>query len=376
MSYWEILIIGVIGVLSLLVLLVVLLLLKRINAMTSKPETDTGLLAMQQQVDALRQQIQSSMDNNGRLIQEQTGQVMNSLQQTQNNVRSEVNQVQQMHQNLQHKLGQLEESNKKIFELGKDLAGLEQILKVPKLRGGLGEYFLEGLLRQILPPHCFELQYTFKNNEKVDAVIYLGGKMVPVDSKFPLESFRRMMAADSDELRESERKTFDRDVKKHIDAIANKYIRPAENTFDFALMYIPAENVYYETVLQQYQNDDKKNLMAYALENKVIPVSPNSFYAYLQTILLGLRGFQIEKHAQKVIDDLANLQKDFIKFNDDFNRMGKHLSNLSKAYTDCDQHKDRFSDRLETITGIHDTPELEDSVLKIPDDNQPEDKGL
>jgi DNA recombination protein RmuC len=248
-------------------------------------------------------------------------------------------------------LGTLSKTAENIQEVGKNISSLQDILKAPKLRGGMGEFFLGDLLAQILPPHHFELQYGFRSGEKVDAVVKLSKRLVPVDAKFPLENFKKMLEAQSDEERKSWRRKFVSDVKKHVDAIASKYILPDENTFDFALMYIPAENVYYETIIKDENFGEDRSISTYAIEKRVIPVSPNSFYAYLQAIVLGLRGMRVEESAQEIIDSLSRLKGDFGKFRDEFDVLGSHISNAGKKYEDVDKRLVKFEDRLEGVEG-------------------------
>jgi DNA recombination protein RmuC len=181
----------------------------------------------------------------------------------------------------------------------------------------------------------------------VDAVIKLGGSLVPVDSKFPLENFKRILEAPTEEEKGKARKQFIADVKRHIDAIANKYILPDEGTYDFALMYIPAENVYYETIIKDDSAGDK-NLSQYALSKRVIPVSPNSFYAYLQAIVLGLKGMKIEERAKEIIQYLSRLQGDFSRFRDEFNLLGKHLGHAQSSFQNAERRLDQFGQKLLT----------------------------
>ncbi|MBI4135447.1 DNA recombination protein RmuC [Candidatus Uhrbacteria bacterium] len=245
---------------------------------------------------------------------------------------------------LQHKLGELGEATKQVFMVGKDISSLQEILRAPKLRGGLGELFLGDLLSQILPPAHYKLQYRFKSGEAVDAIVQLrDDKLVPVDSKFPLENFKKMLEVEEEGEKTRFRKQFINDVKKHIDKIAKLYILPDEGTFDFALMYIPAENVYYETILK---GDDEHSLMHYAYERRVIPVSPNSFYVYLQAILMGLRGMQVEKSAADILKNLARLSGDLEKFRGDFDLVGTHLTRAKNSYEDSIKRLDRFQDKL------------------------------
>lgn len=254
---------------------------------------------------------------------------------------------------VQKNLGAMGQETQRIKEIGQDIASLSEILRSPKLRGGMGEYFLGDLLSQILPPQHFELQHGFKSGEKVDAVVRLSGRLVPVDAKFPLENFRKMVEAQADEERKKHRREFVRDVKKHVDAIAKKYILPDEGTFDFALMYIPAENVYYETIIKDEAFGEDKSVANYAIESRVIPVSPNSFYAYLQAIVLGLRGMRVEERAQEIIDSLSRLKGDLSRFRGDFDTVGTHLKNAANRYDEAEKRLAKFEDRLEKVEGRH-----------------------
>ncbi len=150
-------------------------------------------------------------------------------------------------------------------------------------------------------------------------------------------------------------------MKKHIDAIAGKYILPDEGTFDFALMYIPAENVYYELIIKDEAIDTEKGLLNYAFAKRVIPVSPNSFYAYLQTILLGLKGMHIEEQAQEILKSLASLSGDFDKFRSDFELLGKHLTNVKTKYDDADRRLEKFNDRLQSLSRTESHPMIEET---------------
>jgi len=262
---------------------------------------------------------------------------------------------------VQRELGELSLRAKEIHEVGKDISGLRDILRAPKLRGGFGELLLERLLTDCLPQGNYYLQYRFHNGETVDAVVRIGGNLVPVDAKFPLEDFERVVGAESETEQIALRRQFNRNLKKHVDAVA-KYIQPDENTFDFALMYIPAENVYYETILRTGGGED--DICSYCLRRKVIPVSPNSFYAYLQAIVLGLRGLRVEKTARDIIGHLGRLQNDLEDFQRDYEVVGGHLRNAAKKYDEASGKLVRLGDRLQLAGG--------EPAVEITEENPPD----
>lgn len=330
--------------------------LSRLEAILREKKEDQSLLLMQQQIDQLRVQLSQALDNNTQLIQQQLGQVLGHvnerlkengeiLQRTQQGLGERLDNAARVVGNVQKSLGGLEEANRKIYEVGKDIASLQEILRAPKLRGGLGEFFLEDLLVQILPSQHFVTQHAFKSGERVDAVIKLGSSLVPVDSKFPLENFKRLLEIANDDERARIKRQFVNDVRKHVDAIAAKYILPDEGTYDFALMYIPAENVYYETIIKD-DSDGERSLSHYAMSKRVIPVSPNSFYAYLQAIVLGLKGMKVEDRAKEIIQYLSRLRGDFGKFREEFGLLGKHLGHAQSSYQTTEKRVEQFGQRL------------------------------
>jgi DNA recombination protein RmuC len=242
---------------------------------------------------------------------------------------------------IHKQLGQVGQATAELAEHAKGLNQLQQILRPPKARGGFGELLLEHLLRDRLPPGSFALQHGFAGGERVDAVIKVDF-LVPIDAKFPLDNFERMAAAEDDGERRLYEKAFARDVKGHVEAIASKYIRPDEGTYDFAFMYFPSEAIYYELACGR-----TGQLLAYAHERRVFPVSPTTLTAYLQVIALGLKGLQIEQHAQEVMAYCAQLAKDFGKFREDFELVGTHLGRAHGKFGDAEKRLDRFEARLE-----------------------------
>jgi DNA recombination protein RmuC len=253
-------------------------------------------------------------------------------------------------------LGALGEATRRMEQVGREVAGLEQILRAPKIRGGLGEILLERLLAEILPPESYRLQHAFRSGDKVDAAVVVAGRLVPVDSKFPLENFRRMLEESDEERRRQIRRAFLRDVRGRVDEIARKYIVPDEATFDFALMYVPAENVYYEVILRDEGGED--TLLGYALSRRVVPVSPNSFYAYLQVILLGLRGLRIEENAREILGVLGRLQTDAARLREHFDTLGRHITNAKNKYDETTTSLARLEGKLEDVAGRGGQPAL------------------
>ena len=370
---------------ALLILLgITILILLWLVIQTQKKTSDPGVNLLQQEVQSLRGQLSEAMQRSQETMNQQLGQVtvqvnsqlgqvaqqMNAqLGQVTTQVNTQLGQVAQqlqkstgdlntrldnaakVVQEVSKSLGGLNEATKKVFDVGRDIASLQEILRSPKLRGGLGELFLGDLLAQIFPPAYFTLQHRFKSGEAVDAVIRLGHNLVPVDAKFPLENFRRIVETTAEDDQKAAKRRFLADVKKHVDSISCKYILPDEGTFDFALMYIPAENVYYELIIRDEAVDTDKALLNYAFAKRVIPVSPNSFYAYLQTILLGLKGLHIEEQAQEILKGLARLSGDFDKFRGEFDVLGKHLNSAKSKFDDADKRLLKFGDRLQSLSG-------------------------
>jgi DNA recombination protein RmuC len=285
----------------------------------------------------ITQQVDGRLRDNSQSLQNASVELGSKLE-------SAVKAVSDVHEHL----GKLEESHRQIYEIGKDISGLQNLLRTPNIRGGIGEFFLEDLLKQIMPKEYFSFQHEFKSRDRVDAVIKFGQGLVPIDAKFPLENFRKFMHSEEEKEKAGFRKQFVSDVKNHIKTISEKYIQPDEGTFDFALMYIPAENVYYETIIKDERSGDG-NLFQYALTRKVIPVSPNSFYAYLRVILLGLKGMAVEKSAQEIIQNISRLRSELNRFYDDFSKIGKHLSNSRSSYDEAEKHLVRFSSKLQQL---------------------------
>jgi DNA recombination protein RmuC len=304
--------------------------------------------AMREEVHGLQRQVTTELKSVTDEVTRQLARGMQLMQSAQQTVGERLDRATKVVGEVQGSLGTLHEATRRVAEVGRDIQGLEQILKSPKVRGGLGETLLEQILAQMLPREQWEMQYGFKSGEKVDAVIRIGEQLVPVDAKFPLENFRRMVDEPDEERRRQHRRVFARDVKTRVDEIAKKYILPDEGTYPFALMYVPAENVYYEIIVRQEGSEDE-SIAAYALSRRVVPVSPNTVYAYLQVVILGLRGLRIEANAREIQNDLARLAGDLAKVSEHMSTVGRHLGNAQKQYDEAMRDFERFELKLEAI---------------------------
>jgi DNA recombination protein RmuC len=346
---------------------------KRLDEIKTDSSSQPMWALMQQQMEQLRGQMGDGLNKNISLLNEQLRtineqvnqqlQLVNQqLQNSSGQIGQRLDSAREVISKVSERLGELSKTSEQIHEVGKNISTLQEILRPPKLRGGIGEQFLGELLSQILPSEFFTLQYTFSSGERVDAVVKLGERLVPIDSKFPLDNFKRIIECKTEEERKVYQKTFYRDVKKHIDDIASKYILPQEGTYDFALLYIPAENVYYETITKDEAFGEDKGIFNYALRKKVVPVSPNSFYAYLQVIVFGLRGLKIEKDAQRILDSLAGLDKELEGFQGDFQLTGKHINNAMSKFEDARRRMDRFCLKLDQIERQPSLPYLDKNI--------------
>jgi len=232
------------------------------------------------------------------------------------------------------KLTKLDETNKQVVNFADQLKNLQDILKNPKQRGVLGEYFLETVLKNVLPPGSYQTQYEFKDGTKVDAVIFIKDKIIPVDSKFSLENYNRILEADDKNEKKKLEEVFKNDLKNRIDETA-KYIKPEEGTMEFAFMFIPSEAIYYDLLINKIGTvkANTRDLVEYAMgQKKVIIVSPTSFLAYLQTVLQGLRALQIEESAQEIKKGVENLARHLISYETYMQKMGNHLGTTVSMY--------------------------------------------
>ena len=254
---------------------------------------------------------------------------------------------------VREQLGRLAEATARLESLGRSVTEVQDLLRVPHLRGTLGEVWLEELLRQVFPEALFRTQYAFRSGERVDAALFIGDRIVPIDAKFPLDACQRMRHAEGETL-VRERRAFRRSLRQRIDEIAERYIRPDEGTFDFALMYIPAEAVYYEAVVRDEVFEDTESISAYALGRRVLPVSPHTFYAFLTAVLHGLRGLEVERRSGEILESLSALEQHFDRFRRSYELVGRHLDHAIRQYQESSRLWERASAHLSSTASFGD----------------------
>jgi DNA recombination protein RmuC len=320
------------------------------SSIQQKSGSEYGRLeqTIQQLVHQVTNDQSNQLQNTVNLVLQQLSRQQEAYDRSTGLVHHRLDQTNKLFADVQSKLSQQEESVKRLIDFSKDLSNLQTILQAPKLRGNLGEIWLEQLIGQIMPRENYKMQYSFKNGEICDAVIFLhDGMLLPIDSKFSLENFVKMMDAEEGSSEQSAfRKQFIADSKRRIDEIASKYIRPKDGTLEFAFMYVPAENVYYHAFIQQ---EDSLKLLGYAFDKKVIPVSPSSFYPYLQVVLFGLNGLKIEKQAATILQNLAHLEGHFGRFREQYEKIGTHLKNAQGSYDQAEKRLHNFERDFDKI---------------------------
>lgn len=283
-----------------------------------------------------------------RSVEDRVRGVEQSLTEGQKGLAEHLGQSGKLLKDVGERMGRIFEASQKIEKLAGDVTRLEDLLRPPKLRGTLGEAFLEQALRQALPPGSWQMQFRFSDGVAVDAVIRIKDRWIPVDSKFPLENFRRAREVEDEGERRRARAAFSSDVRKHADAIRKKYIRPAEGTCEYAFMYVPAEAVYAEMV----SDGEEKALADSCIEMRVFPVSPRLFYAFLSTVAMVLRGEELQKNAREVQERLADLERLWERAEEPFLKVRGHMNNAQKQYEEAAAALNRFGAKLSGITEV------------------------
>jgi len=310
-----------------------LLLRKKEEKTTVDNSVALGLL--QQQLNQVSVTLDQKLTESNRAMQQQFGQSFKVIA------------------DVTQKLTELDNTNKQVVGFAEQLQSLENILKNPKQRGILGEYYLETVLKNVLPPQSFAMQYKFKNGEIVDAVVFVKDKIIPIDSKFSLENYNKIVGENDPGKKAELEKLFKIDLKNRIDE-TSKYIRPDEKTMEFALMFIPSEGIYYDLLINEVGSVkvNTRDLIEYAFkEKKVIIVSPTNFLAYLQTVLQGLRALQIEESAKEIRQRVEMLGKHLCAYSEHLNKLGGHLTTSVNAYNAASKEFGKIDKDVLKITG-------------------------
>jgi len=318
-----------------------------------KPVQDNQAnLLIQEQLKEIRQTLDAKMGDSTKMLQQQFSQSAKIIK------------------DVTERLIKLDETNRQVVDFADQLQNLQDILKNPKQRGVLGEYYLETVLKNVLPPKSFQMQYKFKNGEIVDAVVFVKDKIIPIDSKFSLENYNRIVEERDASRKEELEKQFKADLKNRIDE-TSKYIRPNENTMDFAFMFIPAEGVYYDLLINQVGaiKVSTRDLIEYAFKEKhVIIVSPTSFLAYLQTVLQGLRALQIEESAKEIRKRVEMLGKHLLNFDEYMKKLGSHMSTTVNTYNQAYKELGKVDKDVLKISGQ--AGEIEPMELERPKEDE------
>jgi len=328
---------------------------KKIGALkneTGQEEKDKGMLFLQNQLSGL----QKAMDE--------------KLSESHQAVFQQFSQSKKIVEDVTEKLTRLEETNKQVVGFAGKLDELQNLLKSPKQRGIIGEYFLETVLKNVLPPGSYQMQYPYKDGIIVDAVVFVKNKVIPIDSKFSLENYNRLVEEKNTQEHERLEKLFKQDLKMRIDETA-KYVRPEENTMDFAFMFIPAEAIYYDLLINQVGNIklSTRDLIEYAMKEKhVIIVSPTSFLAYLQTVLQGLRALQIEESAKEIRHNVEKLGRHMLSYESFLNKLGSSLSTTVSHYNHAYKEFEKVEKDVLKITGEElneENSEIEEKIKEV-----------
>ncbi len=291
------------------------------------------------------------------MLQNQIGDIAKTLDQklgeSHRSMQSQFGQTAQIVRDVTERLTKLDETNRQVVNFADQLKNLQDILKNPKQRGVLGEYYLEETLKNVLPPNSYQMQYKFSDGEIVDAVVFVKEKIIPIDSKFSLENYERILNSRDETERADLERQFKLDLKNRIDETA-KYVRPLENTMDFAFMFIPSEAIYYDLLVNKVGavKVATRDLIEYAFKEKhVIIVSPTSFLAYLQTVLQGLRALQIEESAKEIKKRVEELGRHLLAYQDYMSRLGKNLGTTVSMYNQASKEFVKIDKDVLKITG-------------------------
>jgi DNA recombination protein RmuC len=308
---------------------------QKFGELSQSKTDDKSMLLLQQQLAQVSEQLNKGLIESNKSVQEQFRASASIIK------------------DVTEKLGTLENTNKQVLGIADQLQGLENVLKNPKQRGILGEYYLETLLKNMFGPKDYQMQYAFKNGDIVDAVIFIKDKILPIDSKFSLENYNKIIAEKDMTKKEQLEKIFKQDLKNRIDETA-KYIKPKEGTMDFAFMFIPSEGIYYDLLINQVGalKVNTRDLIDYAFrEKRVIIVSPTSFAAYLQTVMQGLRALKIEESIHEIVGNVNKLSAHLNAYGSHMSKLGNSLGTTVNAYNSASKEFTKIDKDVTKLTG-------------------------
>ena len=321
--------------LILIILVVILIIISAVQLAAhfyKKPDNQSNLM-LQNQMNEMARVLDKRMSESSAMFQNQFGQSARIIR------------------DVTERLTKLDETNKQVVNFADQLKNLQDILKNPKQRGILGEYYLETVLKNVMPPNNFKMQYEFKDGTIVDAAIFVGKKIIPVDSKFSLENYNRLLETRDENEKTRLENQFRQDLKNRIDE-TSKYVKPSENTMDFAFMFIPSEAVFYDVLINKVGSVNAKDLVEYAFnDKKVIIVSPTSFFAYLQTVLQGLRALQIEESAKEIRKRVEELRRHIGSYENYMKKLGTHLGTTVGMYNSASKEFGKIDKDVMRISG-------------------------
>jgi len=344
MGLMEVLVIAILGLIIIALIVAIILILRR------KPEGQSEAMVMlQQQIGKVAEKLDRGLADSNRTLQTQFGQSTKIIQ------------------DVTEKLTRLDETNKQVVSFADQLKNLQDILKNPKQRGVLGEYYLETVLKNVLPPGSYQMQYGFKDGTIVDAVIFVDKRIIPVDSKFSLENYNRILETPNVQEKKRYELAFVNDLKIRIEE-TSKYVKPEENTMDFAFMFIPSEAVYYDLLINKVGaiTEETNNLIYYAGKKKVVIVSPTSFLAYLQTVLQGLKNQKISEQAKEIIKQVERLGKHLGGYSEYMKKLGAHLGVTVNTYNKATKELAKVDKDVVKITDKETSIKLPEEEIETP----------
>jgi DNA recombination protein RmuC len=314
-------------------------------------------------IDVLRHSVDELRAASANAMGELRAEFQRTLGATEQQLVTQTGATQRSLSDLSRQLGVLGEQSQRVGELAKDIASLQDLLRAPKARGGFGELMLERLLQDCLPSAAYAVQYTYRDGSRVDAIVRYGNRIVPIDSKFPSESYTQIAGARDDADRKARRRSFLQQVRRHVDAVS-RYVSPQDSTIDYAFMYLPSEAIYYELTVHDAAPDEP-DLLAYCADHHVIPASPNTLLAYLQVVSLGIRGLAMQERTRDLQQGIGQVRREFERFVEVHDQLGKHLDNATKKFDETERALARASGAIEGLAQVPVAAGGEQGVLPL-----------